>query len=174
MKYGDYARQSIRLRTVLLLMTVPFVWSCKNSQLVTERVRIEREVVRDTVVTIEPDSAMIEALIECDSNNQVLIKRIGAVEGTRLKMEAQTAGGASGAVTLRVSCREDSIREAVQVKDRVITDSTTVRETEYVEVEKPMTAWDQFLTVCGWILFVGAIMAVITTIIIVIWKIVKR
>lgn len=174
MRYANFAMPSTKLRIVLLLMTVLFVWSCKSSRLVTERVRIEREVVRDTMVTIEPDSAMLEALIECDSNNQVLIKRMSTVEGLRLRYETRSETAGHGGLKLVVKCQEDSIREAVQVKDRVITDSISVKEIEYVEVEKPMTVWNQFLTVCGWILLTGVVSAVIILVIIIVWKLAKR
>ena len=57
-----------------------FAWmvtSCKTPQPIVQtevkEVVVEREV-RDTIVTILPDSASIKALLECDSAGNVLIK----------------------------------------------------------------------------------------------------
>ena len=36
----------------------------------------KREIIKDTVVRIEADSTLFEALIECDSNNQAYISKI--------------------------------------------------------------------------------------------------
>ena len=45
-----------------------------------------REVVRDTVVSLQPDSSLVRALLECDSLGQVHIKELTAYKsGQRLR-----------------------------------------------------------------------------------------
>lgn len=173
MRYANFAMPSTKLRTVLLLMTVLFAYSCKSQKAITEtlHIRTEKEIIRDTVITIQPDSAVLEAMLMCDSNNQVLLRQLKVYEGKRLSYDV-TIDSTNRA--LKVVCQEDSIREKVQVKDKLIQDSTKVTTTEYVEVEKPMTAWNHFLIVCGWILLIGVVSAVIILVIIIVWKLVKR
>lgn len=66
--------------------------SCKTPQPivqeVTKEVVVEREV-RDTIVTVAPDSASIKALLECDSAGNVLIKELQEVQGKNVSLQAQ-------------------------------------------------------------------------------------
>ncbi len=68
----------------LIGITALFMQSCKTKKEVssTTLVRTEtiREIERDTVVEIQPDSASLKALLECDSVGNVLLKQIAAYE----------------------------------------------------------------------------------------------
>lgn len=71
------------IRTIVAAICVAMLaWmlqSCKTPQPIVQtevkEVLVEREV-RDTIVTIAPDSASIKALLECDSAGNVLIKEL--------------------------------------------------------------------------------------------------
>ena len=141
--------------------------------MVTERVRIERETIRDTLVTIEPDSAALAALLECDSNNQVLMTRLDTEEGARLRYRVQSQSQ-GGKMLLQIMCLQDSISRLLQLKDKTVTDSLSRTTTEYVEVEKPIGRWNQFLIVCGWILFIAVTAAVLTSIATAIWRLTRK
>lgn len=73
----------LTLNDILLILTcIILAWlmtACKTPQPIVQtevkEVVVEREV-RDTIVTITPDSASIKALLECDSAGNVLIKEL--------------------------------------------------------------------------------------------------
>ena len=109
----------------------------------TEREMTQREVVetvRDTLVVIEPDSALIRAYLECQSG-RVALSRLIAVPGTRIVpnvtlTDVLTDTGYRGAL-LDVQCHEDSLRRVIALRDRTIRELTDRVRTEYVTVERP-------------------------------------
>lgn len=72
---------------LMILACIILAWlmtACKTPQPIvqTEVKEIVRErEVRDTIVTIAPDSASIKALLECDSAGNVLIKELQEAQG---------------------------------------------------------------------------------------------
>jgi len=109
----------------------------------TEREITQREVVetvRDTLVVIEPDSALIRAYLECQSG-RVALSRLIAVPGARIVpnvtlTDVLTDTGYRGAL-LNVQCHEDSLRQEIALRDRTIREMTDRVRTEYVTVERP-------------------------------------
>ena len=109
----------------------------------TEREMTQREVVetvRDTLVVIEPDSALIRAYLECQSG-RVALSRLIAVPGARIVpnvtlTDVLTDTGYRGAL-LDVHCHEDSLRRVIALRDRTIRELTDRVRTEYVTVERP-------------------------------------
>ena len=109
----------------------------------TEREMTQREVVetvRDSLVVIEPDSALIRAYLECQSG-RVALSRLIAVPGARIVpnvtlTDVLTDTGYRGAL-LDVHCHEDSLRRVIALRDRTIRELTDRVRTEYVTVERP-------------------------------------
>lgn len=114
--------------------------------------------MRDTVVRFAPDSASVAALLECDSLNRVVMRRLEQREGGRIKPEAvfhqpvmadTDKGG--GLAVLTVVCREDSLEAVIQVKEREIQELREQENTITAEVEKPLSHWQSFVLVLGYI-----------------------
>ena len=89
-----------------------------------KEVVVEREV-RDTIVTIQPDSASIKALLECDSAGNVLIKELQEEQGKNVALEMalknkQNDKGDSAGVTLEIDCKADSLQMVIDVQNEHI------------------------------------------------------
>lgn len=85
----DYIIQTI-VAAICVAMLVWLLQSCKTPQPIvqTEVKEVVRErEVRDTIVTIAPDSASIKALLECDSAGNVLIKELQEAQGKNVKLQ---------------------------------------------------------------------------------------
>ena len=63
-------RRHIRLLTTLLVLQSCCPKLYPSSTEVIERTEVVKEVVRDTVIQVQPDSSMLQALIQCDSKSQ--------------------------------------------------------------------------------------------------------
>lgn len=121
-----------------------------------ETVRTEREIVRDTVVQIAPDSAMVKAWLECDSLNNVIVKQLEIAQGERVKPIVKrytTTGG----MVLRMDCKEDSLKYEIEVRDRIIEEMKT--ETKIVKVRE-RNGYDRFTSGGFWILLVVVVLRV--------------
>ena len=98
---------------------------------------IVREVLRDTVVRIEADSSLIEALVECDSLGQARLSRIMEYEsGGRVKPPAVTITDN----VLTAKAVVDSMEVYMTIKDRYEEHRVDIVRT--VEVNRP-TAWQK-------------------------------
>lgn len=116
------------------------------------------EHVRDTVVRFAPDSASVAALLECDSLNRVVMRRLEQRDGSRIKPETvfhqpvmADTDNAGGLAVLTVLCLEDSLEAVIQVREREIQELRERRETITKEVEKPLSHWQSFVLVLGYI-----------------------
>ena len=136
----------------LMLLTV----SCHVYRVPAEREVTRQEVVetvRDTLVVIEPDSALIRAYLECQSG-RVALTRLISVPGVRLVphvtlTDILTDTGYRGAL-LDVQCHEDSLRRVIALRDRTIRELTDRVRTEYVTVERPFHWYHRALMGGGW------------------------
>lgn len=81
---------------------------------------------RDTVVGFVPDSAMVRALVECDSNYNAVLRRLETRQGERIHVEVKqhtaplSPTTRSRALTLDVQCREDSLLQEIHLRDSII------------------------------------------------------
>ena len=111
--------------------------SCKTPQPIVQtevkEVVVEREV-RDTIVTIAPDSASIKALLECDSAGNVLIRELQEAQGKNVKLQLslQQASG-NGVVT--VECKQDSLERVIALQNEKIQELSNNKQTETIEVK---------------------------------------
>ncbi|PNE25900.1 hypothetical protein BHU11_09965 [Tannerella sp. oral taxon 808] len=121
-----------------------------------EREMTRREVVetvRDTLVIVEPDSALIRAYLECQSG-RVALSRLISVPGARIVprmtlTDILTDTGYRGAL-LDVQCHEDSLRRVIALRDRTIRELRDRVRTEYVTVERPFRWHHRALMAGGW------------------------
>lgn len=115
-----------------------------------KEVVVEREV-RDTIVTIAPDSASIKALLECDSAGNVLIKELQEEQGKNVALEMalknkQNDKGESAGATLEIDCKADSLQMVIDVQNEHIRElndiiSKHVEEIKYIPDIVKWLAW---------------------------------
>lgn len=135
------------------------MYACTSQKPIVQTVEVvktEREIVRDTVVQIEPDSAMVRAWLECDSTNTVILKRLDTAVGERLKPTAKRYT-TSGGMVLQVDCKENSLKYELQVRDKIIEQMKT--ETKIVKVRE-RNGYDRFTSGGFWILLVVVVLRV--------------
>lgn len=128
-----------------IFLVLIFLVGCKTPQPIVQtevrEVLVEREV-RDTIVTIAPDSASIKALLECDSAGNVLIKELQEEQGKNVALEMalknkQNNKGESASATLEIDCKADSLQMIIDVQNEHIHElndiiSTQVEEIKYI------------------------------------------
>ena len=154
-------------RTCLFLILL-LLAACRTTQtLQTDTTREVRIVERDTLITIAPDSATIRALLDCDSTNQVILRRLETRNGTRIAATAKTTES-TGSLLLSVDCHEDSLSRELRLRDSIITTLRTEQRT--ISVPAPLTSWQSFCLVLGQITFALLTTALLTLIILFICK----
>lgn len=111
--------------------------SCKSPQPIMQtevkEVIVEREV-RDTIVTIAPDSAIIKALLECDSAGNVLIRELQEEQGKNVKLQLSLEQ-ASGNGVVTVECKQDSLERVIALQNEKIKELSNNKQVETVEVK---------------------------------------
>ena len=144
----DYIIQTI-VAAVLVAMLVWMLQSCKTPQPIVQtevkEVVVEREV-RDTIVTIAPDSASIKALLECDSAGNVLIRELQEAQGKNVKLQLSLEQ-ASGNGVVTVECKQDSLERVIALQNEKISELSNNKQTETIEVKYIPT----FVKVMAWI-----------------------
>lgn len=115
------------MKILAIIVILVALASCRTPQpVVVEKLRTvtEREVVRDTVVQIKPDSASITALLRCDSLGNVYMDQILLLKtGRNVKPQVRIV---ENIITLE--CEVDSTAVYFLLRDRYThtTDSITV------------------------------------------------
>jgi len=93
--------------------------------------KVERDTVwslRDTVVVSPPDSCLMEALLECDSNGRALLSRVLSLQtGQRLTQQVELKEN-----HLRIASRVNADSITAQMKDRQVTS----KEEKVVTIER--------------------------------------
>lgn len=115
-------------KSLLIAVVALMLSGCKTHkpimQTEVKEVVVEREV-RDTIVTILPDSASIKALLECDSAGNVLIKELQEEQGKNVALEMalknkQNDKGEGAGATLEIDCKADSLQMVIDVQNEHI------------------------------------------------------
>lgn len=139
--------------TILGIISALLVVSCASQQPVVQTqqiLRTEQTIIRDTNIIIQPDSAAIRALFQCDSLNRVVLKSLEQKQGERIKPNCKTTANTDGSVSVDFSCNEDSLMLEIQLRDKIIQEKQNTVQT--IQVEKHLNKWDAFCIVCGYIL----------------------
>lgn len=150
----DYIIQTI-VAAVLVALMVWVLQGCKSPQPIVQtevkEVVVEREV-RDTIVTIAPDSASIKALLECDSAGNVLIKELQEEQGKNVKLQLSLEQ-ASGNGVVTVECKQDSLERVIALQNEKIQELSNNKQTETIEVK-------YIPNVVKWLAWIGAFFVV--------------
>lgn len=154
-------RWCIRLLTTLLVLQscCPKFYPQTTTQV--EHFEVVKEVVRDTVIQVQPDSSILQALIKCDSTGRARLQEIQTLkESTRLqqsiKIEAEPLPYQPTVITIKATV--DSMGIYLTYKDR-FKESVEVREVEtIIEKEVNILYWWQKLLMWagGIVLAIGA------------------
>ncbi len=125
---------------LLILACIILAWlmtACKTPQPIVQtevkEVIVEREV-RDTIVTITPDSASIKALLECDSAGNVLIKELEETQGKNVALQAQLKNTNKGTAIV-IDCKQDSLERVIASQNEKISELSNNKQTETIEVK---------------------------------------
>lgn len=140
-------KRCIRLLTTLLVLQgcCPKFYPQTTT---VEHFEVVKEVVRDTVIQVQPDSTILQALVRCDSTGRARLQEIQTLkESARLqqsiKMEADPLPYQPTAITVKATA--DSMGIYLTYKDR-FKESVEVREVETtIEKEVNILYWWQKL-----------------------------
>lgn len=126
------------MKTILLFIVgLLLLCSCNTPRIVeVERTKTVKEVVRDTAIIVQPDSSMLQALIECDSVGNAYIREIMMLKAGK-NMKAPQADLSQNVLT--VTAEIDSFAVYAALKDRY-TETTDVK---VVEKERELTRWQR-------------------------------
>ena len=153
-------RRCIRLLTTLLVMQGCCPKFYPQTTTTVEHFEVVKEVVRDTVVQVQPDSSILQTLIKCDSTGRARLQEIQTLkESARLqqsiKMEADPLPYQPTVITVKATV--DSMGIYLTYKDR-FKESVETREIEtIIEKEVNILHWWQKL-----LMWVGGIVLAIT------------
>lgn len=153
-------RRCIRLLTTLLVLQGCCPKFYPQTTTTVEHFEVVKEVVRDTVIQVQPDSSILQALIKCDSTGRARLQEIQTLkESARLqqsiKMEADPLPYQPTVITVKATV--DSMGIYLTYKDR-FKESVETREIEtIIEKELNILHWWQKL-----LMWVGGIVLAIT------------
>ena len=83
-------RRCIRLLATLLVLQgcCPKLYPSSTESI--ERTEVVKEIIRDTVIQVQPDSSILQALIQCDSTGRARLQEINSLkESARLQQSIQ-------------------------------------------------------------------------------------
>ena len=152
-------RRCIRLLTTLLVMQGCCPKFYPQTTTTVEHFEVVNEVVRDTVVQVQPDSSILQALIKCDSTGRARLQEIQTLkESARLqqsiKMEADPLPYQPTVITVKATV--ESMGIYLTYNDR-FKESIETREIETI-IEKEVNIlywWQKLLIGAGIIAIIG-------------------
>ena len=153
-------RRCIRLLTTLLVLQSCCPKFYPQTTTTVEHFEVVKEVVRDTVIQVQPDSSILQALIQCDSTGRARLQEIQTLkESARLqqsiKMEADPLPYQPTVITVKATV--DSMGIYLTYKDR-FKEAVETREIEtIIEKEVNILHWWQKL-----LMWTGGIVITIT------------
>ena len=153
-------RRCIRLLTTLLVLQGCCPKFYPQTTTTVEHFEVVKEVVRDTVIQVQPDSSILQALIQCDSTGRARLQEIQTLkESARLqqsiKMEADPLPYQPTVITVKATV--DSMGIYLTYKDR-FKESVETREIETI-IEKEVNILHRWQKLLMW---VGGIVLAIT------------
>ena len=153
-------RRCIRLLTTLLVLQSCCPKFYPQTSTTVEHFEVVKEVVRDTVIQVQPDSSILQALIQCDSTGRARLQEIQTLkESARLqqsiKIQAYPLPYQPTVITVKATV--DSMGIYLTYKDR-FKESVETREIEtIIEKEVNILHWWQKL-----LMWIGGIVLTIT------------
>ena len=154
-------RRCIRLLTTLLVLQSCCPKFYPQTTTTVEHFEVVKEVVRDTVIQVQPDSSILQALIQCDSTGRARLQEIQTLkESARLqqsiKMEADPLPYQPTVITVKATV--DSMGIYLTYKDR-FKEAVETREIETI-IEKEVNIlhwWQKLLMWTGGIVITVAV-----------------
>ena len=152
-------RRCIRLLTTLLVLQSCCPKFYPQTTTTVEHFEVVKEVVRDTVIQVQPDSSILQALIQCDSTGRARLQEIQTLkESARIqqsiKMEADPLPYQPTVITVKATV--DSMGIYLTYKDR-FKEAVETREIETI-IEKEVNIlhwWQKALMWAGIIAIIG-------------------
>ena len=154
-------RRYIKLLTTLLVLQSCCPKFYPQTTTTVEHFEVVKEVVRDTVIQVQPDSSILQALIQCDSTGRARLQEIQTLkESARLqqsiKMEADPLPYQPTVITVKATV--DSMGIYLTYKDR-FKEAVETREIETI-IEKEVNIlnwWQKLLMWIGGIVITVAV-----------------
>ena len=149
-------RRCIRQLTTLLVLQSCCPKFYPQTTTTVEHFEVVKEIVRDTVIQVQPDSSILQALIQCDSTGRARLQEIQTLkESTRLqqsiKMEADPLPYHPTVITVKATV--DSMGIYLTYKDR-FKESVETRVIEtIIEKEVNILHWWQKLLMWMGVIF---------------------
>ena len=145
-------RRCIRLLTTLLVLQSCCPKFYPQTTTTVEHFEVVKEVVRDTVIQVQPDSSILQALIQCDSTGRARLQEIQTLkESARLqqsiKMQADPLPYQPTVITVKATV--DSMGIYLTYKDR-FKEAVETREIETI-IEKEVNILHWWHKVLMWI-----------------------
>lgn len=166
-----------------LIWLLPFVllFSCKTTKqfncdqcakihdTTTVTITEVREVLHDTTVLLPADTtAFVQALLACDSNNQVVVRQLTEKLGTKSRVNYTLA---KNTFTARCVCDSSSIYLTWKERDTLSSHTATIKE--FVKVPAQFSHMQLIYLRLGQTLFWLLILIVVLTVAYVILKLTK-
>lgn len=124
---------------------------------VTEKTETVKEILRDTVIMVQPDSSILQALVQCDSTGRARLQEIKALkESARLQqtISIEPEPQPLKPTVITVKATVDSMGIYLKYKDRY-KETSEIREVEKViEKEVNILKWWQKLLITLGIIFI--------------------
>ena len=154
-------RRCIRLLTYLLVLQSCCPKFYPQTTTTVEHFEVVKEIVRDTVIQVQQDSSILQALIQCDSTGRARLQEIQTLkESARLqqsiKMEADPLHYQPTVITVKATV--DSMGIYLTYKDR-FKEAVETREIETI-IEKEVNIlhwWQKLLMWTGGIVITVAV-----------------
>lgn len=155
-------------RTIIAMAAILSLQSCchklyPHTAEVTEKTESVTETIRDTVIMIQPDSSIMQALIQCDSTGRARLQEINALkESARLQqtisMEPEPQPYKPTVITVKATV--DSMGIYLTYKERYKETAQIQKIETVIEKEVNVLKWWQKLFI--WLGSVSTILIILT------------
>ena len=132
-------------------LMVAFMLTCCTT---IEYVPVEKEVIksititeRDTLIKVKKDQATLQALLSCDSLNNVLVEQIKSTAGNRTNID-MSVNADSGGTQLFIDCNTDSLELEIILRDKLIEELQNNKEVIVAPAE--LSYYQQTMMRLGW------------------------
>ena len=149
-------------RTIIAMAAILSLQSCchklyPHTTAVTEKTESVTETIRDTVIMVQPDSSIMQALIQCDSTGRARLQEIKALkESARMQqtisMEPEPQPYKPTVITVKATV--DSMGIYLSYKERYKETAQIQKIETVIEKEVNVLKWWQKLFITLGILFI--------------------
>ena len=155
-------------RTIIAMAAILSLQSCchklyPHTTEVTEKTESVTETIRDTVIMVQPDSSILEALIQCDSTGRARLQEIKALkESVRLQqtisIEPEPKPYKPAVITVKATV--DSMGIYLTYKERYKETAEIQKIETIIEKEVNVLKWWQKLFI--WLGSISTILIILT------------